>query len=359
MSKPIMHAPGDESAPEASMFRMPAEWEHHQATWLSWPHNRETWPDELEEVERIMALAVRALATGETVIINVLDDAHQRNVASLLDDAGVRGEIHFAHIPTDDAWIRDHGAIFIQDLDGGIRATSWQFNAWGEKYPPWDLDNAAAERMAMYLEVPVVGDDMVLEGGSIEVNGSGVLLTTASCLLNPNRNRGMSRIDIEKRLRDKLGIRDVVWLGNGIAGDDTDGHIDDITRFVSEHTILTTVEKDREDENFDSLQENLEVLHGLRRKNGDPYTIIELPMPAPLHRKGERMPASYANFYIGNRVVLMPAFDDPADAEARAILSRCFPTRTIVTLDCRALIWGLGAFHCLTQQVPAQRVTMK
>lgn len=335
-------------------LRMPAEWEPHEATWLSWPHNRETWPDELETVEAVMAQAVRALVTGEAVVINVLDGEHQRHVEGILNEAGVRGDVRFAHIPTNDAWIRDHGAIFIHNRMGEVLATDWRFNSWGEKYPPWDLDDAASGRMASHLNMRSIRSELVLEGGSIEVNGKGQLLTTESCLLNSNRNPSFRKDEIESHLKSLLGIESVVWLGDGIAGDDTDGHIDDVTRFVDPHTILTVVENDPEDTNFIPLQENLETLHSLRRENGQPYSVIELPMPRPYVRKGERMPASYANFYIGNSVVLMPAYNDPADDLAEDILRRCFPTRQIISLDCRELIWGLGAFHCLTQQLPAQ-----
>lgn len=332
---------------------MPAEWERHRATWLSWPHNTETWPDELDEVERVMATAVRVLAPGETVIINVLDDHHERHVGAVLDEAGVRGDVRLIHIPTNDAWIRDHGAIFIRDASGTIAATSWGFNSWGEKYPPWDLDDDVPEKMSSYLDVSIFNGDMILEGGSIDVNGSGVLLTTEACLLNPNRNPDLNREAIESRMKEYLGIRRVVWLGDGIAGDDTDGHIDDVTRFIDDVSIVTAVERDQDDVNFEPLQANLETLHALRLEDGRPFRIIELPMPRPVFARGERMPASYANFYVGNDVVLMPAYGDPADDVALRILQSCFPTRKIVALDCRALIWGLGAFHCLTQQVPA------
>lgn len=334
-------------------YRMPAEWAPHHATWLSWPHNEETWPDELAEVERIMAQAVQALATGESVYINVLDDAHQRHVGGLLDDAGVRGNVRFFHIPTNDAWIRDHGAIFVRNPNGGLAATCWGFNSWGGKYPPFNLDDRVPQQMAAALSAPSFDGGMILEGGSIEVNGAGMLLTTEACLLNPNRNPMLTRDDVEERLRSFLGVEEVIWLGDGIVGDDTDGHIDDVTRFVDERTILTVVEHDRSDENFEPLQENLDRLHSLPGGNGVGFEVRELPMPRPVHAKGDRMPATYANFYVGNAAVLAPVFGDPADAEAVRVLRESFPGRSIVPLDCRRLIWGLGAFHCLTQQVPA------
>lgn len=336
-------------------YRMPAEWAPHQATWLSWPHNEETWPDELPRVEATMAQAVAALAPHETVHINVNDAGHERHVRAVLDDAGVRGDVRLHRIPTNDAWVRDHGAIFVvRNGDAGreVAATDWGFNSWGGKYPPFDLDNAVPARMAGVLGVPRFAADIILEGGSIEVNGAGQLLTTEACLLNPNRNPHLDRDAIEARLRAYLGVREVLWLGDGIVGDDTDGHVDDITRFAGDDTILTVVEPDRESPNHAPLQENLERLHAMRTADGRPFRIVELPMPAPVRLKGEVMPASYANFYVANGVVLLPVFGDPRDAEAEAIVRRAFPTREVVPIRCNDVIWGLGAFHCLTQQVP-------
>lgn len=345
---------GEGASPAELGYRMPAEWEPHLATWLSWPHNLETWPNELPEVEAVMARAVRALAEGESVYINILDEAHQAHVEALLNREQVRGDVRFFRIPTNDAWIRDHGAIFVRRADGNVAATSWGFNSWGGKYPPWDLDDAVPPRMAAELGVEVFDGGMILEGGSIEVNGDGVLLTTEACLLNPNRNPSLGRDEIERILTRYLGISDVIWLGDGIVGDDTDGHIDDVTRFVDSKTLVTVVERDPSDVNFEPLRENLERLRSLQSKAHSAFEVIELPMPRPVYAKGERMPASYANFYIGNSVVLMPTYDDPADDEAVGIIAGCFPDRKVVPLDCRALIWGLGAFHCLTQQVPAR-----
>lgn len=343
------------ATPAALGYRMPAEWEPHAGTWLSWPHNRETWPDELEAVEQVMARAVTALAPGESVHINVLDEQHARHVRDLLDARGASGEIHLHLIPTNDAWVRDHGAIFVvRDEDTQrVAATNWGFNSWGGKYPPWHLDDAVPPQMAAALGVPCFDGDLILEGGSIDVNGSGVLLTTESCLLNPNRNPGRSRAEIEARLHDYFAVRQVCWLGDGIAGDDTNGHVDDITRFVAEDTVLTMVEPDPASPDHDPLQENLERLRELRLPHGRPLRILTLPLPAPVLIRGERMPATYANFYIGNAAVLLPVFGDPNDGAAIDLLTRCFPARRIVPIDCSVLIWGLGAFHCLTQQVPA------
>lgn len=340
--------------PSALGYRMPAEWEPHAATWLSWPHNRDTWPDELDRVEGVMARAVAVLAPHETVRINVNDAAHERHVRLLLDAHGVRGRVCFHRIPTNDAWIRDHGALFVVRADGPDRlaATGWGFNSWGGKYPPFDLDARVPEGMTAALDLPAFRGGMILEGGSIEVNGAGLLLTTRACLLNPNRNPHLSQEEIEARLRAFLGVEQILWLGDGIVGDDTDGHIDDVTRFVGEDVVVTAVEDDPQDANYDPLQENLEALRGMRTRDGRPLRIVPLPMPAPVFSKGERMPASYANFYLGNGVVLLPTYEDPRDVEAARTLQRLFPDRIVVSLDCRDVIWGLGAFHCLTQQVP-------
>nr|WP_049787940.1 agmatine deiminase family protein [Rhodothermus marinus] len=346
--------PATEIAPAAQGFRMPPEWAPHRATWLSWPHNRETWPDELAQVERTMAEVVRLLSHSEAVYINVNDAAHERHVRQLLDEAGVSGPVRFFHIPTDDAWIRDHGAIFVVHPQRRVlAATVWGFNSWGGKYPPWDRDAQVARRMAEALQVPIFDGGMILEGGSIDTNGAGTLLTTEQCLLNPNRNPHLDRAAIEQRLKDFLGVRQVLWLGRGLEGDDTDGHVDDLTRFVAEDVVVTAVETNPHDPNYDVLQENLERLRAFRLPDGRPLQIIELPMPEPLEIAGERVPATYANFYIANGLVLMPAYGDARDETAREILQRCFPERTVVPVDCRAIIRGLGALHCLTQQVPA------
>ncbi|MBA3564532.1 MAG: agmatine deiminase family protein [Gammaproteobacteria bacterium] len=336
---------------------MPAEWEPHQATWLSWPHNRETWPGVFEHAEPVMARAVAALVAGETVRINVLDAGHEVRVRRCLELAGADiACVEFHAFPTNDAWCRDHGAIFVvrPSLRGDpLAAVDCGFNAWGGKYPPFDLDNAIPRRMAEALAIPRFTAGMTLEGGSIDANGDGTLLTTEQCLLNPNRNPAMSRADIETRLGELFGVRKLLWLGQGIAGDDTDGHVDDLARFVSRDTVVTVVEADPDDANFTPLRENVERLASMTLADGESLRVLELPMPAPVFHGGERLPASYANFYIANSVVLLPVYDDPADEIAAAVLRDCFPARRIVPIDCRKLTVGLGAFHCLTQQVPA------
>ena len=334
-------------------YRMPAEWERHESTWISWPHNEETWPDELEAVEHTVAHAVKALARAEAIRINVNSSDHESRARRALGEAFVTEKVHFHRIPTNDAWVRDYGPIFVRSEDRGVAAICWDFNSWGEKYPPYDMDDAAAARMAEDLLVPAFKADMILEGGSIDVNGDGLLMTTESCLLNPNRNSDLGRDDIEQRLRDYLGIEHVIWLKEGIVGDDTDGHIDDLARFVGPKRIVAAVESDPASENYDILQNNLEVLKGIRLSDGSALEVVELPMPAQRQVKSITMPASYANFYVGNGTVLVPTFEDEKDAEAIAVLQRAFPSRRIVGLYCGDLIWGLGAFHCLTQQVPA------
>jgi agmatine deiminase len=332
---------------------MPAEWAPHQGTWWSWPHNPETWPGCLEGAERAVTEAIVALAKGEMVHVNVPDEAVRDAVAKRFAGRIPPGRLRVHRIPTNDAWCRDHGAIFARDASGELVGLDFRFNAWGGKYPPWDLDDVAGSRMAAALGVDCVRIDLVLEGGSVEVNGAGTVLTTEQCLLNPNRNPGRSRDEIEAALRRYLGVTQVVWLGDGIAGDDTDGHIDDITRFVAVDRVVTCVESDPGDDNHAPLAENLERLERVRLPDGRPLSIVELPMPEPLERDGRRLPASYANFYIGNEVVLVPVFGGRRDAHALAVLGGCFPRHRLVAIDCRDVVVGLGTFHCLTQQVPA------
>jgi agmatine deiminase len=339
------------NTPKQHGYRMPAEWEPHQATWLSWPHKEASWPGKLHVILPVYAQMVAALARSETVHINVADEGMEAKARALLDKAGAEGDICFHYFPTNDAWCRDHGAIFVVG-PGGIAATDWGYNAWGDKYPPYDLDNLIPARMAEYLGVPRFEGGMILEGGSIDVNGAGLLLTTEACLLNPNRNPHLNREQIEQRLCDYLGVEKVLWLGDGIVGDDTDGHIDDLSRFVSEDTVVTAVEENPDDENYAVLQENAQRLRELTDLRGQPLRVVELPMPPAIIHEEQRLPASYANFYIGNRVVLLPTYNHPNDERATAVLRELFPQREIIGIDCTDIVWGLGAWHCLTQQVP-------
>jgi agmatine deiminase len=334
-------------------YRMPAEWEPHSATWLSWPRREGiSFPGSFDRVRPTLRAMVEALIESEQVCINVCNDAHEAEAREVLRGLPIK-RIAFHHIPTNEPWCRDHGPIFLtRETDPKLAVVDWDYNAWGGKYPPCDLDEIVPTRVAEILDLPVFYPRMILEGGSIDVNGAGILLTSESCLLNKNRNPQMSREQIEQRLRDFLGVRQILWLGDGIEGDDTDGHIDDLARFVSERTIVTVVEENRDDENYRPLQENLARLREMKIDDRQ-IDIVTLPMPKRIVREDLRLPASYANFYIANSCVLLPMFADPGDEIARSVLQKLFPSRQVVGIDCRELIWGLGTFHCLTQQQPA------
>ncbi len=333
---------------------MPAEWEPHAGTWLSWPRAEGiSFPGSYERVPSMWLRMIEELSSGEEVHVNVLDEADEGRVAALLRASErVRGErVHLHRIPTDEPWCRDHGPTFVV-RDGELAVVDWGYNAWGGKYPPFERDDAVPRQVAAVLGVRAFHPGIVMEGGSFDVNGRGTVLTTESCLLNPNRNPHLDRAAIEGYLGDHLGARHVVWLGDGIAGDDTDGHVDDLTRFVAPGTVVTVVEDDPADENHRPLQENLARLRSAVDQDGRPLEVVTLPMPRPLLRDGQRLPATHANFYVGNAVVLVPTFAGPSDARALEILGRCFPSRRVVGIDSRDLVWGLGAFHCATQQQP-------
>ena len=339
--------------PAALGYRMPAEWEPHAATWLSWPRREGiSFPESFDRVLPALRAMVEALIQSEHICINVCNGAHEAEARSVLGALPME-RVTFYRIPTDEPWCRDHGPSFLtRDRDPKLAVVDWDYNAWGNKYPPFNLDEVVPTRIAEVLKVPVFYPHMILEGGSIDVNGAGTLLTTESCLLNKNRNPNLSRDEIEAHLRDYLGVRDILWLGEGIAGDDTDGHIDDIARFVSERTVVAVVEDDHADENYEPLQKNLARLREMKIGK-DSIEIVALPMPKKIVREGLRLPASYANFYTANSCVLVPTFADSADEVALSILRKCFPNRLVMGIDCRELIWGLGTFHCLTQQQPA------
>ncbi|MBV8773676.1 MAG: agmatine deiminase family protein [Deltaproteobacteria bacterium] len=344
---------------------MPAEWEPHLATYLVWPHNRDTWPGRFDLVPPIFAEMAAAISHFEPVRILVRDSAkilevvRMINAASGLDRQPHRMDrIEILPIGTNDSWIRDYGPIFLNRLTsrehGPMQiAVDWRFNSWGDKYGPCHLDDVVPQRLGEYYGFEVVEPPMVLEGGSVDVNGAGILLSTESCLLNKNRNPSMDRCEIEENLRLYLGVARVLWLGDGIAGDDTDGHVDDLARFTAANTIVTIVEDDPADANYAPLQDNLARLRAMRNQDGTPFTIATLPMPTPLYSEGVRLPASYANFYIANGAVLVPSFGCAADAISQRTLASLFPDRRIVPIPCADLVWGLGAIHCLTQQHPA------
>jgi agmatine deiminase len=346
-----------ESPTPASLgFSMPPEWAPHRGTWLSWPHKEASWPGKFEPVPGIFARMVSVLAEQEEVHINVADQEMEASTRSLLTRAGApMNRVFFHRNPTDDAWCRDHGPIFLQRQSNGKAEEAivdWDYNAWGGKYPPFAQDDVIPTRIGEELGLQVFHPGIVMEGGSLDVNGKGTLLTTEACLLNPNRNPRLARSEIEDYLRGYLGVTNVLWLGDGIAGDDTDGHVDDLTRFVDPTTVVTVVEEDPRDENFEPLQENLQRLRAMKDQDGRPLRVETLPMPRPLYHEGQRLPASYANFYIANGVVLLPGYDPNQDRKAQATLERLFPGRRIVVMDCTDLVWGLGAFHCVTQQWP-------
>jgi agmatine deiminase len=335
---------------------MPAEWEPHAATWLTWPREKGiSFPDHYAAVPGIWADMANKLSGGEEVHINIFDDAVEAEALAALRkiDAPIEKRIFLHRFPAYEPWCRDHGPIFVKNADGELAVVDWAYNAWGGKYPPHDLDDAVPQHVAKLLGLPLFQPGIVMEGGSIEVNGEGTLLTSEACLLNPNRNPQLNQKQIEQFLCDYLGIAKVLWVGEGIAGDDTDGHIDDMTRFVAPSTVVTIIEDDPADENYKLLRENRRRLETMTTAKGEPLTIIDLPMPGYVERDGQRLPASYANFYIGNDVVLLPVYRHPTnDEKARAILQKLFPTRRVLAIDAVELIWGLGSYHCITQQQP-------
>ena len=344
------------ATPASLGYSMPAEWARHRATWLSWPHNLETWPIELEAVREIWLQMICALASHEKVYLLVHDAVSEHNVVARLQRAKADlANVTLLKIPTVDVWMRDYGPTFVtrQGPTDPLAINDWIFNGWGGKYQEYRADDQVARDLAALLNVPVFDHRLILEGGSIDVNGAGTCLTTEQCLLNPNRNSHLSRAEIEKFLKSALGLSQVIWLGEGIIGDDTDGHIDDIARFVDPTTVACIVEANSKDENYCSLQDNYERLKSARDQRGDKLNVIKLPCPAPLYRDGARLPASYANFYIANEVVLVPVFDDPSDAVALGTLRELFPGRNVIGLRCDGVVAGLGAIHCVTQQEPA------
>jgi agmatine deiminase len=340
---------------------MPAEWEPHEATWLGWPHNASDWPGRFPPIPWAYGEIVRRLAPGEQVRI-IAGRADEARARRILKRVGVPPErIEFFHFPTDRGWTRDFGPIFVR-REGDLTIARFRFNGWA-KYPDWRKDDRVPERAAKALkqqlvEVRAKGRPVVLEGGSIDVNGRGSLLTTEECLLDPAvqvRNPGLGRADMEAVFREYLGAPNVLWLGRGIAGDDTHGHVDDLCRFVGPRTIVLCRERDPRDPNYGPLEENRERLQGMRLEDGSRPEVVDLPMPAPLFFDGRRLPASYANFYIANAAVLVPTFNDPADRVALGVLAELIRDRPVVGIHAVELVWGLGTLHCLTQQQPQSR----
>ena len=334
-------------------FRMPAEWEPHVATWLAWPRREGiSFPGKYDKIIPIFSEMVHVISSSEDVHINVWDTDLKNDARDALSkhDA-LNDRVHFHYFKSLEPWIRDHGPIFVvNETERAI--VNWEYNAWGGKYPPFDIENKIPGQIAKFRSLQQFKPTIILEGGAIEVNGNGTLLTTESCLLNQNRNPNLSKINIEKYLCDYLGVTNILWLSEGIKGDDTDGHIDVLARFVDANTIITVIEDNSDDDNFHPLQENLRRLKEMRDQDGKPFNIIEIPMPSPVIHEGERMPASYANFYITNNSVLVPTFRNSKDNSAIDTIQSRFPTRKAIGVDSTDLIWGLGSFHCLTQQEP-------
>ncbi|MGH9344109.1 MAG: agmatine deiminase family protein [Terriglobia bacterium] len=370
MSAPLPIAHVDATTPHALGLHMPAEWEPHAATWIAWPHNPEDWPGKFQAIPWLYAEIVRLLAARERVHLIVEDAKAEQRVTGILERAGANlDRVTFHAWPTDRGWTRDSGPIFVRNTVGQVAITNWQFNAWA-KYSDCHLDDQLPGRMAALLELPewqpaidltdeAGGEErthrIVLEGGSIDVNGRGALLTSEECLLSEvqQRNPGVGRAQLERVFHNYLGIDQAIWLGRGIAGDDTHGHIDDIARFAGPETIIAAVEPDQNDPNHAPLAENLARLKAARTLDDKQFTIVELPMPRPVVFRRQRLPASYANFYLANGLVLAPTFHDPNDRVALNILAEVFPDREVIGIHSVDLIWGLGALHCMTQQQPA------
>jgi agmatine deiminase len=352
MREPRLRRP----TPREEGFRWPAEWEKHEATWLAWPHDPLTWPDCVEEAEAAFATMAAAIGAGETVHVLVKDADTETRARARLSAAGAR-RVVLHRIPTADSWFRDYGPIVVVKGRGRTRerlALDFRFNAWGGKYPSLIADDAIPRRLVKIHGVSARGVEHVLEGGSIEGNGRGTLLTTEQCLLHPNRNPHLTRFEVEALLRETLGVRHVLWLGEGIAGDDTDGHVDDVARFVDARTVVAVRTDDPDDPDHAPLEDNWRRLQAMADQDGEPLRAVALPSPGPvLAPDGRRLPASYANFYVCNTCVLVPTFGRPTDATALKVLQRCFPAREVVAVRCDRLVEGMGALHCVTQQLPA------
>jgi len=341
--------------PKQLGFTFPAEWHPHKATWLTFPHNDASWQgDRLSKMRPQYLAFIKAISHGEKVGIIANDEALKSFITEELQRTGVDlAQIEFVVKPTNDAWCRDHGPAFlINEASKEKMIVDWGHNAWGGKYPPFDDDNRTPQAIAEYLKLSVASPGIIMEGGSVEFNGAGTILTSKSCLLNPNRNPHLNQSQIEQYLFDYYGAEQVLWVEDGIVGDDTDGHIDDTTRFVNEDTVVACVEHDINDENYQVLQTNLKMLKSIRLLNGKPLNIIELPMPKAVIIDNFRTPGSYANFLICNAGVIVPVFNNPNDAIALDILGQAFPSRKIIPLKATEIIWGQGSFHCLSQQEP-------
>jgi agmatine deiminase len=341
--------------PKELGYYFPAEFERHDATWLSWPHKEASWPGKIHTIFPFYSEFVKELSLSEQVYINVNDEEMKSFALGWLQKAAVNmDKVHFCIHPTNDAWCRDHGPAFLINPKAEQKKVivDWNYNAWGGKYPPFDLDDVIPTCVAKFFNIPVYHPGIVMEGGSVEFNGKGTVLTSTACLLNPNRNPHLNQSQIEKYLVDYYGVEQVLWVDEGIEGDDTDGHIDDTVRFVNQDTVLAVVEENTNDPNHELLKKNLSQLKQMRLLNGKQLNIVELPMPNEVVFEDQRLPASYANFYIANKSVIVPIFQCDNDEKALRIIQDCFPTRKVIGIDSTELIWGLGSFHCLSQQEP-------
>ncbi len=343
------------NTPSSLGYYFPAEFAPHTATWLSWPHKEASWPGKIHTIFPRYAEFVKYLSYSERVCINVRDEAMKAFALEQISAAGADlTRVQFFFHPTNDAWCRDHGPAFLINPSAEHKkvVVDWNYNAWGGKYPPFDLDDVIPTRIAEKLGLPVYYPGIIMEGGSVDFNGNGTVMTSRQCLLNENRNPHLNQGQIEQYLMDYYGVQQVLWVDEGIIGDDTDGHIDDTVRFVSESTVITVVEEDKQDENYEILQQNLRQLKAMRLHNGKALDIVELPMPDPVIWEDQRLPASYGNFYICNKYVIVPTFRQLKDDRVCRIIQECFPKHEVVGIDSTDIIWGLGSFHCLSQQEP-------
>jgi len=343
------------TTPKDLGYYFPAEFAPHIATWLSWPHKEASWPGKIDTIFPSYAKFIKELTMGEKVCINIKDEAMKAFAMTHLQKAGADlRKVEFFFHPTNDAWCRDHGPAFLINPAAEQKKVivDWNYNAWGNKYPPYDLDDVIPTLIAKQYNIPVYHPGIVMEGGSVEFNGKGVLMTSTACLLNKNRNPHLDQDQIESYLRNYYGVEQVLWVDEGIVGDDTDGHIDDTVRFVNEDTVITVIEENKADENYGLLQHNLQQLKQMRLLNGRQLNIVELPMPEKLVYEDQRLPCSYANFYIANASVIVPTFRSKRDDKALQVIQTCFPDRKVVGIDSTDIIWGLGSFHCLSQQEP-------
>ena len=358
MHQHIQQAILDGATPKSLGYTFPAEFAKQDATWLSWPHKEASWPGKLDSIYPSYIEFIKILTLSQRVCINVVDATMQATATKMMEALKVDlSKVQFFIHPTNDAWCRDHGPSFLigNHPTAPKAIVDWNINAWGGKYPPYDLDDVIPTRISEALNLPVFYPNIIMEGGSVDFNGAGTVMTSKCCLLNENRNPHLNQDQIEQYLCDYYGVDQVLWVSEGIVGDDTDGHIDDTVRFVNEDTVVTVVESNKASENYNLLQDNLKELQQMRLINGKQLNIVELPMPVDVIYEDQFLPASYANFYISNAHIVVPTFRCDRDDQAMRIIQDCFPTRTVVGIDSTDIIWGLGSFHCLSQQEPSTK----